>query len=82
MPESSLAEEAAISPAGNVLAPRIPAGHATGVNVTGIPDRGGGQPARYTGAHPQRLADFPCPGRPLSLSTISPPRQQAPFPEG
>jgi len=43
MPESSLAEEAAIPPAGNVHGARIPAGHASGVNVTGIPDRRGGQ---------------------------------------
>jgi hypothetical protein len=47
MPESSLAEEAAIPPAGHVLAARIPAGHASGVNVTGIPDRRGGQPPAW-----------------------------------
>jgi hypothetical protein len=37
MPESSLTEEAAIPPAGNILAARVPAGPASDVNVTGIP---------------------------------------------
>ena len=37
MPESSLTEAAAIPPAGNILAARVPAGHASGINVTGIP---------------------------------------------
>jgi hypothetical protein len=47
MPESSLAEEAAIPPAGNVPAARIPAGRTSGVNGTGIPDRRGGQPPAW-----------------------------------
>jgi len=37
MPESSLTEEAAISPAGNILTARVPAGRASDVDVTGIP---------------------------------------------
>ncbi len=43
MPESSLTEETAIPPAGNVFAARVPAGHASGVNVTGIQRRMAGQ---------------------------------------
>jgi hypothetical protein len=43
MPESSLTEEAAIPPAGDILVARIPAGHASGVNVTGIPGCMAGQ---------------------------------------
>jgi hypothetical protein len=43
MPESSLTEEAAIPPAGNVSAARVPSGPAIEVNVTGIPDRTAGQ---------------------------------------
>jgi hypothetical protein len=39
MPESSLTEEAAIPPAGNVSGARVPSGHAIEVNVTGIPGR-------------------------------------------
>jgi hypothetical protein len=125
MPESSLAEEAAIPPAGNVLAARIPAGHTSGINVTGIPGRR--QPSAWgtttdangcvgddpvfsarPGLYPftewpverDRPAPirngrpiFPCPagrathrraapGRPRQFSNVSPPRQQAPFPEG
>jgi len=37
VPESSLTEAAAIPPAGNVLAARVPAGPASDINVTGIP---------------------------------------------
>jgi hypothetical protein len=43
MPESSLTEEAAIPSAGNVSAARVPSGHPTEVNVTGIPARTAGQ---------------------------------------
>jgi hypothetical protein len=127
MPESSLAEEAAIPPAGNVLAVRIPAGRTSGVNGTGVPDRRGGQPPAWGmttdangcvgddpvfSARPGLRSSQNCPpdeihqrssaaaGRSsrapdagltqspggartsLSLSNISPPRQQAPFPEG
>jgi hypothetical protein len=39
MPESSLTEEAAIPPAGNIAAARVLSGHAIEVNVTGIPGR-------------------------------------------
>jgi hypothetical protein len=37
VPESSLTEEAAIPPAGNILAARVPAGPASDINVTGTP---------------------------------------------
>lgn len=43
MPESSLTEEAAIPPTGDVRTSRVPAEHAIDVNVTGVPGRMAGR---------------------------------------